>query len=637
MAYMTVVGIDMIGRTLACVVIVLSMSVLALSAPISGADYVVGWQDAILAEDYSLRSVYDSESATDGKGNVMAVWVQMGHPYSSIFASLYIAGEGWQEAEPIEDTDAEAVGPIVAMNKAGDAVATWSQINDSTMNWNLWGNVYVKGVGWVGAEPLSPDGLMDDRYPGLVIDSEGTATVVWTRDDTPADVLMIRYDVGVGWSVPTPIDESETADALRSSIGIDGDDNIIVTWVQYEMSAPSIWAKRYDVVDGWGSPEKLADSGMYGGTVLTVGEGGGAVCAWNHENASTTFFEVWACVYEDGVGWGDAIMSGHSTSSNHQDPDVAMDGDGNALVVWWALNGIDDGVYFRPYDAETGWGSDSMMASVSVGEVALPKVAMNGDGNALCVFFHYDSVMGHLRGTVYGTDGMWAPSVIISEDTLGAIHEYTLTINEDGSGLALWSQDDSSTVSVWSAEYQAADTTPPSVVIESPEDGSTVGSSTVTVTGNTEAGVYLTVNGISVAVESDGSFACNIAIIEGENTITATATDPADNSASVSITVTYVLPEDPLLDDIEEVLQSLNDTAAELNETRDDLAGAQEDLDDAKGRIDALSSQILMLGAVVVLFAVISLITLAMYLNLRRHTGGRGGSPSEHDEPPPPE
>jgi hypothetical protein len=629
LGYIMVVGIDMIGRTLACVLIVLSMSMLALSSPISGADYVVGWQDAVLAEDFNLGSAFKPESATDGEGNVMAVWVQMNGPDSSIFASLYAAGEGWQEAEPIEDTTNQALDPIIAMNDAGNAVAVWAQTNWTTLKWDLWGNVYVKGVGWNDAEMLSPDGLVDDRFVDAAIDSEGNAVVVWTRVGMPADTMMITYDVSTGWSVPVSIDETEIADTVRPSIGIDGDDNIIVTWVQYEMSAPSIWAKRYDVADGWGAPEKLADSGMNGGTVLSVSEGGDAVCAWSHENASTTFYEVWACIYEVGVGWDDAILSGHSTSSNHQDPDVAMDGVGNAVVVWWALSGIDDGVYFRPYDTETGWGSDSMIAYVPIGEVALPKVAMNGDGDALCLLYHHDGAVGRLRGAVYGPDSTWTPSVLISEDSLGNVYDYTLTINEDGSGLALWSQNDGVRVNLWSAEYQAADDAPPSVVIESPEDGSIMDSSTVTVTGHTEANVYLTINGISVAVEGDGSFACSIAIAEGENTITATATDSADNSASVSVIVTYEVAENTLEDDLDEMKD-------ELNSTRDDLADALDGLEDADSRIASLSAQMMALMIVAGLLAVLSVAMIVMSLVLRKKLDGTRIGP-EQETPPPPE
>ncbi|MEE9173500.1 MAG: hypothetical protein V3U30_00825, partial [Thermoplasmata archaeon] len=41
---------------------------------------------------------------------------------------------------------------------------------------------------------------------------------------------------------------------------------------------------------------------------------------------------------------------------------------------------------------------------------------------------------------------------------------------------------------------------------------------------------------------SDGGFSLLLALTEGENNITATATDPAGNDASVSVAVTFANP-----------------------------------------------------------------------------------------------
>lgn len=83
------------------------------------------------------------------------------------------------------------------------------------------------------------------------------------------------------------------------------------------------------------------------------------------------------------------------------------------------------------------------------------------------------------------------------------------------------------------------DTTDPVVSIDSPADGSTVSTATVTVTGTTEAGATLTLNGDSVTVGSDGSFSAEVTLDQGANTITAEATDAAGNAATDTISVTY--------------------------------------------------------------------------------------------------
>ncbi len=87
------------------------------------------------------------------------------------------------------------------------------------------------------------------------------------------------------------------------------------------------------------------------------------------------------------------------------------------------------------------------------------------------------------------------------------------------------------------------DDAPPSLTINSPEDGAEVTEDTVTVSGTVtdkESGVAsLTINGNPVDVSKDGSFSYTVTLTEGTNTITIVATDKAGNKTTKTITVTY--------------------------------------------------------------------------------------------------
>ncbi|RKY02763.1 hypothetical protein DRP77_07390, partial [Candidatus Poribacteria bacterium] len=83
------------------------------------------------------------------------------------------------------------------------------------------------------------------------------------------------------------------------------------------------------------------------------------------------------------------------------------------------------------------------------------------------------------------------------------------------------------------------DTTPPQIRITSPADGSWVNQGTITVTGTVSDAnldkVYVNDREIPV---TDGSFSTTVSLAEGENVITAKATDLAGNEATMSVTVT---------------------------------------------------------------------------------------------------
>ncbi|HEY7587508.1 MAG TPA: Ig-like domain-containing protein [Thermoplasmata archaeon] len=82
------------------------------------------------------------------------------------------------------------------------------------------------------------------------------------------------------------------------------------------------------------------------------------------------------------------------------------------------------------------------------------------------------------------------------------------------------------------------DTTPPALTVDEPTAGSLIGESVVTVSGTTEAGASVAVNGVAVAVDSSGDWSADLALSDGAQTITATATDAAGNHATVTRSVT---------------------------------------------------------------------------------------------------
>ena len=141
------------------------------------------------------------------------------------------------------------------------------------------------------------------------------------------------------------------------------------------------------------------------------------------------------------------------------------------------------------------------------------------------------------------------------------------------------------------------DTVAPAVSLTSPASGTTVQVATVTVTGTTEPGAAVTVNGLAPEVDANGAFSFNLGLTEGSNTITATATDLAGNSASTSVSVTYTDP-------VPGLQQDLDDTNSDLNT--------------AQGNLATLNTQILILIGLTVAAFVLAGVGFFLYWSLRR-------------------
>ena len=89
------------------------------------------------------------------------------------------------------------------------------------------------------------------------------------------------------------------------------------------------------------------------------------------------------------------------------------------------------------------------------------------------------------------------------------------------------------------------DTVAPALTLLSPVDGTETCATEVDVTGTTEPGVRLTVNGEAVNVGVDGNFSRpNLPLVLGQNNITVTVVDAAGNVRTVTVRITRV--ETPL-------------------------------------------------------------------------------------------
>lgn len=81
----------------------------------------------------------------------------------------------------------------------------------------------------------------------------------------------------------------------------------------------------------------------------------------------------------------------------------------------------------------------------------------------------------------------------------------------------------------------------PPLNINSPDDNTIIqgGDKKVTVSGNTNPGVSIFVNGNQVVIGKDGNFSTDISINEGDNSISIKAVDAASNSTEIQRRVTY--------------------------------------------------------------------------------------------------
>ena len=299
----------------------------------------------------------------------------------------------WGTAETIETDDAgDAASPQIAFDPSGNAISVWHQ-SDGVRN-NIWSNRYTAGTGWGTAIKIETDDAGHAMAPQIAFDPSGNAISVWHQSDgTRNNIWSNRYTAGTGWGTAIKIETDDAANATFPQIAIDSGDSAISVWVQSDGVLTNIWANRYTAETGWGTAEKIEtnDAGFAEAPQIAFDPSGNAISVWQQSDGA--WFHIWSNRYTAGTGWGTAMKIEIDEAADAQEPEIAIDSAGNAIVVWWLSDGTRTNIWANRYAAESGWGTAAKIETDDTADAESPKVAVDSGGNAISVWKQSDGTL----------------------------------------------------------------------------------------------------------------------------------------------------------------------------------------------------------------------------------------------------
>jgi hypothetical protein len=186
---------------------------------------------------------------------------------------------------------------------------------------------------------------------------------------------------------------------------------------------------------------------------VAVTPDGNAVAVWHEYNGSYT--NVWANVFTLGTGWGTAQQLQVSNTHDEVEPKVAVNGQGDAAVVWTEHTGVRADIWYRRYTAGNGWGTPTQLSASNVGQANYaPQVAMNANGDAVFSWANYDAGDYAVWARYFPANGVMGAAARI-ESATGTTGDAKLAIDAAGNATALWSNYDSlnNSVDLWANTY----------------------------------------------------------------------------------------------------------------------------------------------------------------------------------------
>ncbi len=225
----------------------------------------------------------------------------------------------------------------------------------------------------------------------FAIHASGTAFAVWSQRNgsrSRTDIWASRFVVDSGWGSPVLLESNDAGNAYDPKIAVDAAGNAVAVWWQFDDTHSDIWASRYSIDSGW-SPATLVE--LNGSDAinpdLAIDAHGNALVVWAQSDGAHR--TIWGNRHVVGSGWETASIVGSANAGDAAGlSDVAMDASGNAIAVWDQFNGADgySNIWANHYSVGAGWGTATVIGSGTSVVVEHARVAIDPFGNAVAVW-----------------------------------------------------------------------------------------------------------------------------------------------------------------------------------------------------------------------------------------------------------
>ena len=334
----------------------------------------------------------------------------------------------WLPPVAISETAEHAGQPHVALDSEGNATAVWDR-------WDGTATVVETafrpaGSPWGEPEVLSPP---DSWGAQVVVDRNGVLTAVWQRwaSTNHFAIESVSRQPGQEWTEPVEITEFEQGFHPEPWVAVDWEGSNTVVWTQGEtiMSSFRVFA------NSWGEPEPLSPGESF--TPQTAMDArGDATAVWMHHDGSDYVVEG-AYRPERGEWEKPTLISEPGEEGGN--PQVAVDGKGDSLVVWRGEDEGDEYVRAAYRPAEGSWSAPVNVSSKGE-QVQSLQAAVDPEGNAIVAWAGSLGEVGEFDAvhTAYKpAGGAWEEPVEISAPGANG-YPNDLVFDQSGNAAIVW-------------------------------------------------------------------------------------------------------------------------------------------------------------------------------------------------------
>ncbi|WP_109830039.1 putative Ig domain-containing protein [Reichenbachiella versicolor] len=255
---------------------------------------------------------------------------------------------------------------------------------------------------------------------------------------------------------------------INSSIAIDDDGDFVVTWG----FKGSVYAQRYNASGETQGDEFLVDDVSGYATSpnpqIAMSAGGEFVITWDLKNASgldSDNYGVYAKRYNaNGEAQGDEFLVNTYTSYGQKNPDIAIDDNGNFVIVWTSYGGFSSGgdeIVAQRFDALGNKQGNEFRINTSASQTsANPSIAMDSDGDFVITWQdeYVDGDDFGIEARIYNASGVaQTDEFLVNTSVTNYQTQPDVAMDSDGDFVITWKSDhDNSYLDIYAQRYNAS-------------------------------------------------------------------------------------------------------------------------------------------------------------------------------------
>ena len=249
-----------------------------------------------------------------------------------------------------------------------------------------------------------------------------------------------------------PAGSNCTYGGVKIELGLDTDHNLILD--HSEVTDTEYICNGNVDIHGWGIPELIEtnDSGHARYPQVSRDENGNAMAIWILNDGTRD--NIWANSYMKGFGWSTPELLETDNGGNAMRPQIAMNGDGDAIAIWYQVDSNNHwDVWANSYMKGTGWSGPIRIESDDGGTVS-PDVAIDDNGNTIAVWGQSDSASRYSIWSNRYVNGVgWSVPELLETDDSGGAYHAKVAMDKNGNATAVWYQSDGTSYNIWSNRY----------------------------------------------------------------------------------------------------------------------------------------------------------------------------------------